>query len=149
MTKLLRNLCASVLLAGALTGCGIFASEIAETPAQRVFALKSDYQAILILAVKYESLPRCPDVDTLVCSEPAVVDIIRSADNRATLALDGAEEVVRSEAASEQTVNLAIEAAKKALDVLRQILIEEEILVYVPATVPQIHALYYGGSASL
>lgn len=112
-------------LLAALAAC---ASLEAETPAQRVFALKSDYRAVLALAVEYESLPRCPVVTTPVCSEPAVVSLLRHADSRAELAMDGAEQVVRSPAASEDAVALALEAAKAAVAVLQQILIDEGVL---------------------
>ena len=100
----------------------------AETPAQRIFALKSDYRAVLALAVAYESLPRCPGATVPLCSGPAVVAELRRADRRAEVALDGAEQVVRSPAASEGAVALALEAARAAVAALRQILIDEEVL---------------------
>ena len=109
-------------LLAALAAC---ASLEAETPAQRVFALKSEYRAVLGLAVDYESLPRCPGAATPVCSEPAVVELLRRADRQAELALDGAERVVRSPAASQGAVALAVEAAGAAVAVLRQILADE------------------------
>ncbi len=124
MKRALSRLLASSLLA-ALAAC---ASPEAETPAQRVFALKSEYRAVLALAVAYESLPRCPLVTTPVCSEPAVVALLRQADGRAEIALDGAEQVVRSPAASEGAGVLALEAAGAAVAVLRQILIDEGVL---------------------
>ena len=52
-------------LLAALAAC---ASLEAQTPAQRVFALKSDYRAVLALAVAYESLPRCPVATASLCS---------------------------------------------------------------------------------
>lgn len=115
-----------ILIVLCLFGLSACATIEAQTPAQRVFALKSDYRAVLILAVTYESLPRCPEAP--VCSDPDVVELIQYADDKAAFALDGAEQVVRSEAASESTTSLAIEAAKKALDVLRQILIEQGVV---------------------
>jgi hypothetical protein len=42
--------------------------------------------------------------------------------------MDGAEQVVRSPAASEDAVALALEAAKAAVAVLQQILIDEGVL---------------------
>ncbi len=124
MKHLFRRLLAVWLLA-ALAAC---ASLEAETPAQRVFALKSDYRAALAVAVAYESLPRCPIVTTSFCSEPGVVSLLRQADRRAELALNGAEQVVRSPAASESAVALALEAARSAVAVLRQVLIDEGVL---------------------
>lgn len=111
-------------LLGLLLLAGCAATE-GETPQQIVFGLKSDYKAVLELAVTYESLPRCPQPDTAVCSEPEVVDLLRKADNHANTALNGAEEVVRSEAASKSTVDLAVESATKALDVFRNVVKEE------------------------
>ena len=124
MKRPFRRLLASWLLA-ALAAC---ASLEAETPAQRAFALKSDYRVLLTLAVDYESLPRCRTVTTPVCSESSVVELLRRADARAELALDEAEQVVRSPAASEGAVALAIEAARAAVAVLRQVLIDEGVL---------------------
>ena len=109
----------------ALAAC---ASLEAETPAQRVFALKAEYRAVLALAVDYESLPRCPAVTTPVCSEPDAVELLRRADARAAFALDGAEQVVRSPAASAGDLALALEAAGAAVAVLRQVLIDEGVL---------------------
>lgn len=117
-----------ILIVLCLFGLSACAAVEAETPAQRVFALKSDYRAVLILATTYESLPSCPNTSEPVCSDPDVVDLIRGADDKAAFALDGAEQVVRSEVASESTASLAIEAARKALEVLRQILIEEGVI---------------------
>ncbi len=124
MKHVFRRLLVVWLLA-ALAAC---ASLEAETPAQRVFALKSDYRAALAVAVAYESLPRCPIVTTPFCSEPGVVSVLRQADRQAELALDGAEQVVRSPATSESAVALALEAARSAVAVLRQILIDEGVL---------------------
>ncbi len=124
MKHVFRRLLVVWLLA-ALAAC---ASLEAETPAQRVFALKSDYRAALAVAVAYESLPRCPIVTTPFCSEPGVVSLLRQADRQAELALDGAEQVVRSPATSESAVALALEAARSAVAVLRQILIDEGVL---------------------
>ena len=115
----------AILSLAALAAC---AGLEAETPAQRVFALKSDYRAVLALAVEYESLPRCPVVTSPRCSEPAVVALLRQADSQAELALDGAEQVVRSPAASEGAVALALEAARAAVAVLQQILIDKGVL---------------------
>lgn len=117
-----------LLAPGLLAALAACASLEAETPAQRVFALKSEYRAVLGLAVDYESLPRCPAVTTPVCSEPAVVELLRRADGRAEIAMDRAEQVVRSPAASQGAVALAVEAAGAAVAVLRQILIDEGVL---------------------
>ena len=128
MRRRFARLLAPGLLAVLVAALAACASLEAETPAQRVFALKAEYRAVLALAVDYESLPRCPVADTPVCSEPAVVERLRGADRRAELALDGAEQVVRSPAASQGAVALAMEAAGAAVAVLRQVLIDEGVL---------------------
>ncbi|MCG8434053.1 MAG: hypothetical protein MJA83_08490 [Gammaproteobacteria bacterium] len=109
----------------ALPGCAVFQ---AETPAQTVYALKSDYRAVLSAAVGYAELPPCPEVETPVCAEPDLVELIVRADARAEAALDGAEAVVRSPAASESAIALAIAAAEAAVSVVRQILTDEGVL---------------------
>ena len=124
----MRGLAARLLAPCLLAALAACASLEAETPAQRVFALKAEYRAVLALAVDYESLPRCPVAPTPVCSEPAVVDLLRRADGRAEIALDGAEQVVRSPAASEGAAALALEAAGAAVAAFRRLLIDEGIL---------------------
>lgn len=100
----------------------------AETPAQVIFALKSDYRAVLELAVTYESLPRCPQPDTVVCSDPDVVDLMRRADNHTATVLSGAEQVVRSAGASPDTLDLVVSSARQALEAFRSIVREEGLL---------------------
>ena len=119
MSRRLARPAAILLLVGLAAGC---ASVEAETPAQRVYALKADYRAVLTVAVAYESLPRCAAARPRACSAPEVVDLLREADAKAAAALDGAERVVRSPAASDSSAALAIEAARVAVAVVRQIL---------------------------
>ena len=115
----------ALLLLALAGGC---ASQAAKTPAQRVFALKADYRAVLTVAVAYESLPRCAATRAQACSAPKVVALLREADRKATVSLDGAERVVRSPAASKSTAALAIEAASASVAVVRQILLDEGLL---------------------
>ena len=116
---------AALLLIVLAAGCAI---EAARTPAQRVYALKADYRALLTAAVAYESLPRCTETRARACSAPKVVALLREADAKAAVALDGAERVARSTAASESTAGLAIEAARASVAVVRQILVDEGLL---------------------
>lgn len=128
MKYLMKIFVMPIFVFGLVTGCDTFASGIAQTPEQRVFALKNDYQAVLVLLVQYESLPRCDQTENSVCSDSDIVKLMRSADNKAALTMNGAEEVVRSGRASESTIEFAIKAASTALEVLRQMLIDEGIV---------------------
>ncbi len=123
---------AAALLLIALTAC---ASQQAirddATPAQTVFVLKSDYKAVLGLAVQYESLPRCPDTESKACSDPDIVAAIRKADIAASAALDSAETIVRTPGATDDAVTFAITAAQEALNVLRKLL--PEFVTWVPS----------------
>lgn len=125
MSRRLARPAAVLLLLGLAAAC---AGPEARSPAQRVYALKADYRAVLTLAVAYESLPRCAAARSRACSAPAVVALLRAADAKAAAALDGAERVVRSTEASESTAALAIESARVAVAVVRQILAEQGLL---------------------
>lgn len=62
-----------------------------------VFQIRAAYDAgPLVLATNYESLPRCVEGGTPVCSKASVVDELRKADNAALVALDNAESFVRN-----------------------------------------------------
>ena len=122
--KRLLSLLLVPLVALALTACGT-ASEVAKTPQQRVFAAKSDYAAILAVAVAYESQRRCAPGEPIYtrCSNTAVVMRLRQADDTAKVALDAAEATVRNPATSGNDVELALTSATNAVGVLRTILI--------------------------
>jgi hypothetical protein len=84
---------AVALALGLLAGC---ASRLAETPAQMVFAVQTEYNGLLAIALAYESMPRCSETRPQPCSDPLIVEEIRKADNDAWAALLAAQEVVRS-----------------------------------------------------
>lgn len=107
-----------------LTGC---ASREAETPTQRVFALQADYNALLALAVAYESQPRCGPGERLGCSDADVVAEIRRADNHAFDAIRTAQNLVRSPNARDSPVQLALAGAIEAVGLVRRILDREGI----------------------
>lgn len=121
----MRNALAAVTLLAALTAC---ASLIAETPAQRVFALTADYRALLTVALEYESLPRCDKTGRVLCSDAPAVERMRKADRYAEAALDEAEDIVRAPGLTEDSVRLAIRAAESAVAVFRLVLTEEGLL---------------------
>lgn len=99
------------------------ASLVAETPQQRVFALKSDYAGLAALALTYESLPRCDETEEQICSEPDVVDVIRQADSNADVALDEAEALVRDPAFTDgSTFELVYASAQSAVRLFERVL---------------------------
>jgi len=106
-----------------LGACAIFQ---ADTPAQKVFAIQSDYNAVLAAAVAYESQPRCEEgigSDEQACSETSVVDALRRTDDNAWIALRAAQEVVRTPGASDSALSLAVTSATKAVGAVREILV--------------------------
>lgn len=127
------------LQASALAGCaamlaallmlGACASPVAETPAQRVYALQADYNAALAAAVAYESQPRCEQGETSLdaCSEADVVAALRRADNHAFDALQAAQAAVR-ESAGAGAVETALIAAREGVAALRKILVREGVI---------------------
>lgn len=117
--------CAAVALA--VAAC---ASTEANTPAQRVFAVKADYLTALQVAAGYERLPRCAAGQTIVdaCSDAGAVAEIRRADLDAKAALDAAEEAVRDPRATGSSIGLALSAAERGVGVLRRILANRGLL---------------------
>ena len=106
-----------------LGACAVFQ---ADTPAQKVFAIQADYNAVLAAAVAYESQPRCAEgigSDEQACSETSVVDALRRADDNAWIALRAAQEVVRTPGASDSTLSLAVTSATTAVGAVREILV--------------------------
>ncbi len=117
----MRKIFAVVGLALVLSGCAVAE---AETPAQRVYAAQATYNGLLSVALKYESLPRCPAGEIKpTCSAPKVVAEIRKADNSAFAALTQAQKIVRDPTATATTMNLAVSAVSGALSVFRTTLL--------------------------
>jgi hypothetical protein len=103
------------------------ASQVAETPAQRVYALQADYNAALAAAVAYESQPRCEEGEWSGCSDPEAVAQIRRADDHAHDALQAAQSTVRG-AAGGDGVETALIAAREAVGALRRVLEREGVI---------------------
>ena len=104
------------------------ASMAAKTPAQRVFAAQSDYNALLSVAVAYESQPRCQEKVTLACSDPGVVAVVRKADTDAYTALKVAQDTVRTPGATDSTVNLVLTAAANAVANMRTVMVNHGLI---------------------
>ena len=94
----------------------------AETPGQRLFAAKADYLAVVISAEAYESQPRCTVPPIVVaCSKSGVVGKLRAADNVAYAAIKGAEQTLADATASDQTIQLVLEALRNAVAAYRAV----------------------------
>lgn len=114
------------LLVGVLLFATACASQIAETSSQRVFALQADYNALLAVAVAYESQPRCVQDAVQGCSDPDIVVQIRRIDDHAHTSLRAAQTTVRG--AGDSNIDLALSAAREAVAALSEILTREGLL---------------------
>lgn len=117
------------LFAGALllacVGLAACATREADTWQQQVFGLQADYNALLTVALVYESQPRCAAGQTTLktgCSQSGVVAEIRRADMAAFAAIEAAQNTVRSPLASAGQITLALTAATNAVGALRKIM---------------------------
>ena len=104
-----------------------------ESYEQQVFGAKEDYKNTLKVVAIYEERDRCTGledqlVDKVLCSDPRVVDNLRSALKTASAALDEAEQIVRDPEATEDKVRLSVELAKSANRVLQTIVNEYDLL---------------------
>lgn len=96
--------------------------------ANQVFAAWNAYEAALIVAVRYNELPRCgrPSSPPL-CSDAAIVAQVRTANGAARAALDAAEKTVRDPTLRDDVKLAAVEGATNAIAALQAIL-----TLYVP-----------------
>lgn len=118
------------LVFGLVILLGACASQVAETPAQRVFALQSDYNGLLAAALTYESQPRCAAGQSSVtspCSNPQVVADIRAVETDAARQIKAAQDTVRS-GADTSTQVLALNLASNALAGFRNVLLSRGVL---------------------
>ena len=109
----IRGMGALLLAAGPLLGC-----VHTDTPEQAVFQAKADYEALLMLAVKYRNQPLCwPGASPLAlgCSDSKVVALVRTADNAAEAVLDNAEATVRDGTATPAQKQQAVQAAQSSI----------------------------------
>lgn len=113
----------------AFVGCASIQASKNSQIETKVFAASADYNAILSVAVAYESQPRCAvGQRPLGCSDVKVVAIIRKSDLTASAALKAAEDTARTPGVSESTAQLALTAAVNAVSALREILLVHGIL---------------------
>lgn len=111
----------ALLAAFAIAGCA--AKEATPSPASAVFAAKNAYEAALIVAVRYNELPRCGrPASPPICSDTEAVAVIRKANTSARSALDVAEDVTRNAAFSAVAKTDSADAAVKAVAAMQAIL---------------------------
>lgn len=102
---------AIIIIALLAAGC-----TLPQTPAQSVLAATATYNGAGKVALTYMALPRCADAGPKVCSSPAVVDAIKTADNAAYATLVSAEKVVRTPGFGDDAISSAVTAARGAVD---------------------------------
>jgi hypothetical protein len=91
-------------------------------PTSIVLASMTSYQAALVLAVKYNQLPRCAASESTFCSDPAVLKQLRMADDAALAALKAAQNVVLTPGATESAIAAAQASATQAVTAFQSIL---------------------------
>ena len=106
---------ATLALALALAACG-------SQPTNDVQAAQLGYEAALIVAVKYNQLPRCTPTGPKVCSVQAVVEQLRKADDAAIASLAAAKNVVVTPGATTSAIVAAQAAASQAVTAFTTIL---------------------------
>lgn len=114
---------AILAVAVALTGCSLTPQEGKPTPAALVYATKNSYEAALIVAVRYNELPRCgAPTSPPLCSDAGAVTLIRKSNDAARITLDAAEATARDPKITEGTKEASVTAAVNAVAALQAIL---------------------------
>ncbi len=120
MRKLL-SIVALSLLAGCSTISAATSTVDMTDPSKAAYSAKVTYDAALVLATQYASLPRCAPKSPPLCSDRAVLDTMLKLSDAANKATQGAEDAVRSLGAKPALVRVAIEGAQKSVDVFKQV----------------------------
>lgn len=123
MKKLFASL-AVVLLLG---GCALQASQ--PLPAtttvdlqKGAYAAKLMFQAVLIPVVAYIELPRCGrPTSPVICSQQAVVDVMRNAIKAADAGTQAAEDAARSLTSDTTALGALVTAAEKSVTALQSL----------------------------
>lgn len=92
-----------------------------QTPQQGVYQAKSDFAAGLIVATQYKALPLCEDKGPVICKKESVVKTVLMVAEGAKIALDNAEQVVRTPGIGNDVAGTAETAAIAAVKTLTQI----------------------------
>lgn len=111
------------ILLAALTLGACQATPSTPSSASQVYAAKNTYEAALILAVQYNSLPRCGAATSPpLCSDTNALAVIRRANTAARTALDGAEKTVRDPSLTADAKSGAVVIATNAVAVLQGVI---------------------------
>ena len=108
----MRAFLAAIVLM-ALTVVGGCASA-PQSPAQVIFAAKSNYAVALAVAVAYKKLPTCAPTAPPLCSKPDMIATLQKVDTASSALLDAAENTVRLQGAG-ANAQTAIKAAEQAV----------------------------------
>jgi hypothetical protein len=120
MTRIL--LCVALLLGGCQTISTATSTVDMTTLSKSAFAAKSTYDGLLVLAVAYNSRPRCGQpTSPITCSDQAIVDQMRKASTAADAATQAAENAVRTLGSSPIVASAAVTAAQQAVSALKVI----------------------------
>jgi hypothetical protein len=113
----LRSYLAYVILVCALAAC---AGGTAQTPAQTVYQVQSDYAAALVVAVAYKNLPDCAlPGHPVLCSQATIIKQLQDADDIAYPTLTAAQNTVKVQGAT--NAQTAVNAAQQAVAALTAI----------------------------
>ncbi len=116
----MRSIMLALVMVLAIAACQSSTTSAETSAAKTVYEAKLAYQGLLIVAVRYNELPRCSrPTSPRVCSEQAVVDQLRRADTAAIAALDAAEGIVRLQGATKDMTDSAVATATNAVAAVR------------------------------
>lgn len=118
MKEKITDLLISIIAIGVLLT--IVACAVApKSPAQSIYLIENNFRAALVVAVTYKELPRCgTTVIKQLCSDPKIVEKLRTTYDVANASLTAAQLTVRS---GQGNAELAITAAQQAVIALTAI----------------------------
>lgn len=117
----MRRYILSALVAFSLVSCGRI-----ESAERAVFTAKTAFEASLIVAVAYASLPRCSDTQLAPCSDRELVKKANTAAQLAATVLASAEQVVRRPDVPENVAKAQALTAKTAVAQFLEVTAEME-----------------------
>jgi hypothetical protein len=126
MRRILAAFAALIVAGAMLGGCDVanLATTTVDTSkaANTVLATKTAYEAVLVVAVDYNNLPRCgASTSPPLCSDAGVVAQLRKADVAASAAISAAENAVRTLGTSATVITAAVVTATNAVAALQSI----------------------------
>lgn len=123
-----RHLVFTLLASACLLTAGCSAAKVATNTvdttaaAKSAYAAKATYDGLLVLAVAYNSRPRCTQSNAPVtCSDQGVVNQMRKASAAADAATQAAENAVRSSGTNPMVLSAAVLTAQQAVGAFKVI----------------------------